>query len=447
MTLLPTEGAVLRAVAGAALLVLGGVLGRPDVAVLGAPLVAAAGWGWLRRPRGAGIRPRLRAPGDSAGPGDPLRAGESVRTGEVAADLELPAAEGVETVRLRVHAPGHRAAEAIVAARRDRSLRLSLDTVRTGRLEVFPLDWAASGPEDAVRSSPRSLPARVVTLLPRTRPLRELPLPFRLQGLTGGHDSRRGGDGGDLRDINLFTPGDRLRRIDWRVTARRAGSSASGGGTRLTELYVRRTFATADATVMLVIDSRDEVGPDVSTWGDLDQPRQDEATSLDIAREAAASLAQHYLERGDRVGMEDLGRFRTPVVPAGGRRHLHRLLQRLVLAQPDGNPARRVRPPHVPSGALVVLFSTFLDDEAATMSVLWRSAGHRVVAVDVLPVADTGALRPMQAVAFEILRLERAERLRELARAGIEVVRWEGDASEPDAAVALAALARTRVRR
>jgi len=298
---------------------------------------------------------------------------------------------------------------------------------------------------DAARSAPRSLPALAVTLLPRTRPLRELPLPFRLQGLTGGHDSRRAGDGGDLRDVNLFTPGDRLRRIDWRVTARRAGSSPSG--TQLTHLYVRRTFATADATVMLAIDSRDEVGPDVATWGDLDQPRQDEATSLDLAREAAASLAQHYLERGDRVGMEDLGRFRTPVVPAGGRRHLHRLLQRLVLAEPEGSPSRRVRPPHVPSGALVVLFSTFLDDEAATMSVLWRSAGHRVLAVDVLPVPDPEALRPMQAVAFEILRLERAERLRELARSGIEVVRWEDGRTEPDAAVALAALARTRVRR
>ena len=441
----PTEGAVLSVVAGATLLVVGGVLGRPDVAVLGAPLVATAGWGWLRRPRGGGTRPRLRAPGEAGLPAD------SLRTGEVAAELDLPAEAGVETVRLRVHAPGHRPAEVIVAARRDRALRLSLDTVRTGRLEVFPVDYAASGPDDVVRFSPRSLPARVVTLLPRTRPLRELPLPFRLQGLTGGHDSRRAGDGGDLRDISLFAPGDRLRRIDWRVTARRAGSSTTGSpsspGAQLTELYVRRTFATADATVMLVIDSRDEVGPDVATWGDLDQPRQDEATSLDIAREAAASLAQHYLERGDGVGMEDLGRFRAPVVPAGGRRHLHRLLQRLVLAQPDGNPSRRVRPPHVPSGALVVLFSTFLDDEAATMSVLWRSTGHRVVAVDVLPLPDTGALRPMQAVAFEILRLERAERLRELARAGIEVVRWEGDGSEPDAAVALAALAHTRVRR
>ena len=433
VTALPTEGAVLRAIAGALLLIFGGVVGRPDVAVLGAPLLAAAGWGWLRRPSAPVPRPRLRA------------ASGVHRTGEVAAELEIAAAPGVETVRLRVGAPGHRPAQVVVASRRDRTLRLAFDTVRTGRLDVFPVDYAASGPEDAARTAPRSVPAIPVTLLPRTRPLRELPLPFRLQGLTGGHDSRRAGDGGDLRDVNLFTPGDRLRRIDWRVTARRAG--ASTGGAALTDLYVRRTFATADATVMLVIDSRDEVGPDVGSWGDLEQPRQDDATSLDIAREAAASLAQHYLERGDRAGMEDLGRSRAPVVPAGGRRHLHRLLQRLVLAVPEGSPARRVRPPHLPSGALVVLFSTFLDDEAATMAVLWRSAGHRVIAVDVLPAADTGALQPMQAVAFEILRLERAERLRGLPRSGVEVVRWESDGPDPEAAIALAALARTRVRR
>ena len=78
----------------------------------------------------------------------------------------------------------------------------------------------------------------------------------------------------------------------------------------------------------------------------------------------------------------------------------------------------------------------------ARIAVLQATGGF-----DVLPAPDTGALRPMQAVAFEILRLERAERLRGLSRAGIEVVRWEADAFEPDAAIALAALSRTRVRR
>src|SRR5699024_620324 len=78
------------------------------------------------------------------------------------------------------------------------------------------------------------------------------------------HTSRRVGDGTAFRDVHLFTPGDRLRRIDWRVSARRSLDVRTG---RLTELYVRRTFATADASVMLVVDSRDAVGPDVATWG------------------------------------------------------------------------------------------------------------------------------------------------------------------------------------
>ncbi|WP_150306503.1 DUF58 domain-containing protein [Planctomonas psychrotolerans] len=463
MTWRLTEAATVGAAAGGVLVVFGTLVGRPDVAVLGVPLVLGVLWGWLRSPAGS-VTAELHRPEQSA------------RVGEVASILELSPAPGVPTIRLRVQAPGHRPAEALVAVDQPRRIRLAISTVRTGRLTVFPVDYVPSGPDEVARGALRSVPPAAVTLLPRLRPLSELPLPFRLQGLTGAHGSRRAGDGGDLHDVNLFTPGDRLRRIDWRVTARRAGQGVGGMPGRLTNLYVRRTFATADATVMLVIDSRDEVGPAVASWGDMTPVRQDEATSLDIAREAAASLARHYLDAGDRVGMDDLGRTRAPVAPAAGRRHLHRLVQRLVLSAPDdGSPARRVRPPHVPSGALVVIFSTFLDDEAARMAAIWRHSGHRVVAVDVLPRADTVDLEPHERIAYEIVRLERVDRLRELERGAVEVVRWEPDArsggarhgvdrphaasdgtsahgdghrgGRADAAVTLAAFARSRARR
>ena len=441
MTWRPSEAATVTGAASAILLVLGTLAGRPDVAALAVPVLLGVLIAWGYRPSGSAAA-RVQRPE------------QSVRAGEVSAYLELTADPRITTARVRVHAPGHRPTEALVAADRTRRIRLSIDTVRTGRLSVFPVDYLATGADEVARSDPRTVPPVAVTLLPRIRPLRELPLPFRLQGLTGGHGSRRAGDGGDLHDVNIFTPGDRLRRIDWRVTARRAGQGVAVRPGRLTELYVRRTFATADATVMLVIDSRDDVGPNVATWGDLAPARQDEATSLDIAREAAASLARHYLDQGDRVGMEDLGRHRAPVSPASGRRHLHRLVQRLVLAEPEGNPSRRVRPPHVPSGALIVVFSTFLDDEAARMAGIWRHSGHRVLAVDVLPVAFSDDLEPHQRIAYEIVRLERVDRLRELERAAVEVVRWEGGdtgqagrSGGSDAVVALAALARTRTRR
>ena len=44
-----------------------------------------------------------------------------------------------------------------------------------------------------------------------------------------------GGDGGDFRDIHPFTAGNRLRRIDWKATAREGrtpATSTSGGRQR-----------------------------------------------------------------------------------------------------------------------------------------------------------------------------------------------------------------------
>ena len=143
----------------------------------------------------------------------------------------------------------------------------------------------------------------------------------------------------------------------------------------ITTLYVRRTFATADATMMLVVDSRDEVGPRVATWNDSSALGEREASSLDIARVAAASTARHYLDAGDRVGLEDLGRLRRPVPPAGGRRQLDRLVRRLALAQPVGEPTERKRVPRLPSGALIIVFSTLLDDDPARLAATGAARG------------------------------------------------------------------------
>ena len=58
-------------------------------------------------------------------------------------------------------------------------------------------------------------------------------------------------DGG-VQALQIDNVLDRLRRIDWKATARR-GQNAG-------DLYVRRTAALADATVLIVLDSRDDVG-------------------------------------------------------------------------------------------------------------------------------------------------------------------------------------------
>lgn len=418
-----TVAATTSVAVGLLLVAVGLVFGRPDVACVGAPLVLSAVWNMA-----------VRAPErEYASMGAAIFEPDA---GRIAATITIAGVPTSGALLLRVGASGYRDARALAAVGRSgRTIGVSVDTARTGPHEVFRVDRALTMPGGALTTAVVTDNAQRLLVLPGTRVLRELPLPHRLQGLTGAHPSRRPGDGGDLRDISLFAPGDRLRRIDWRVTARRAGQQ----GGQLIDLYVRRDFATADATVILVVDSRDEVGPDVSTWSAWRQLRPDQATSLDIAREAAASLARRYLAAGDRVGLDDLGKQSRPVAPAGGASQLRRLTHRLAVLAPDARPRPYLRAPQVPSGSLVAVFSTFLDDEAARLAQQWRRAGHRVLAVDVLPDLLLRGLTPELLTAFRIVQLERVDRMQTLRRAGVEVCRWG-----PDAGIGLAALARVR---
>lgn len=416
-------------VLGVGVLVAGALGGRPDVAALGvAPLLTAV-WGWARRPRGP-LEVEVRAPR------------QLTASAELRAPALLRAPQGAVVARLRASSPGTEPEERLVRLVPGgvREVTLATTSVRTGENQLFRLDAVGLGSAHLTTCDVITVGPASVLVLPGQRPLDQLPLPPRLQGLVGPHAARRIGDGEELHDVNLFTAGDRLRRIDWRTSARRGVQDG-----RLQDLYVRRTQSTAEATVVLVIDSRDDVGPDVATWAGGREVLTSDVTSLDIAREAAASLARAYLGQGDRVGLEDLGLRRRPVRPGGGRRHLERVVRRLALSAPEGTPRPRVRAPQVPSGALVVVLSTFLDDEAATMALAWRHAGHRVVAVDVLPPVRGAEMSVRLLMAYRMVSIQREDRLTTLRRGGVEVVRWAEDGPPPAGGRAeLVALARRR---
>src|SRR5690606_40374736 len=113
------------------------------------------------------------------------------------------------------------------------------------------------------------------------------------------------------------------------------------------------------------------------------------------------------------------GRRQRPLPPAGGRRHAERIVRRLALASPESFVHGRVRPPVLPSGALVVLLSTFLDDEAMSLALTWRHTGHRVVAVDVLPPVRGAQLTARQLMAYRMVQIQRADRLTVMRRGGV----------------------------
>ncbi|WNB85811.1 DUF58 domain-containing protein [Cellulomonas sp. ATA003] len=406
--------------AGVLLVVVGLLTGRPDVALLGvlAALVAARGRGEVPVDVTAQVE---HVPEPGAAPGT-LRGA-----------LRLAAPAGTDAVRVRVHRPGHRAVDALVAVDREREIAVRAASVRTGRLPLLGVQAQALASGGDRTAPTLTVPPRDVVVLPRGRDLGGLPLPPRLRGSTGQHRSRRPGDGGDLRDVHPLGPGDAPRRVDWRVTARRSPG--------LEQLYVRRTLALAEATATLVVDSRDDLGPDPATWSGERPVRPDDSTSLDLARQAATSVAEGHLVLGDRVGMEDLGVRRRALRVGTGRRQLNRLMHGLALLRPEGRPAARLRPPQVPAGSLVYLFSTFLDDEPVQLARTWQGTGHRVVAVDVLPPPRPTADVRLR-LALRMVLLDRTDRLAAVRGAGIDVVRWADD----DAATHLDEIARRSLR-
>ncbi|RIQ17204.1 DUF58 domain-containing protein, partial [Jiangella rhizosphaerae] len=286
-----------------------------------------------------------------------------------------------------------------------------------------------AGPVAGAPYTAQVLPAVTAALPPG-------PLPPRPAGMVGAHRTRRPGDGTELHDVSPFQPGDRLRRIDWRVTARQAGPRET--------LYTRHTLVDADADVVCCLDNRYDLPADVAAWLELgDHETRPGRTSIDVAVDTVASLAAAYIEHGDRVGVLDLARPLDPVHLGSGRRHLLRLRTHLARhtrrpGSGDAQPAPR-HAPRLPPGAIVVVTSVFLDDAPGALAVTWRRRGHPVLAVDVLPaplVLDAADVATT--LAARLVLAERQERMRTLEAAGVPV-----SAADP-AALALS-LARLRL--
>lgn len=397
--------------AGVALLALGGLAGRPDVLLLGAGPVLAGVWALqFLTPRQAWV--------DVQGDG-------GVEPGVMTQHVQVVAPPGTSALRLRLSRPEHGSFEALVQVSLRRELEVTAASVRTGPLRLARVEHQVIGGWGLHTGPVGTVEPDVLLVFPTARQMPALPLPVRLRGLTGQHESRRPGDGGGLRDVHPFQPGDTQRRVDWKVTARRSPN--------LEQLYVRRTMALGEASVNLVVDSRDDVGPDPLTWSGYWPIRPDDATSLDLARQAAATVAQGYLTVGDRVSVADLGVRRRTLRPGTGRRQLDRVLHQLSLLRPEGDPPPRVRPPQLAPGSLIYLFSTFLDPQAAELARGWRRIGHRVIAVDVMPRLRTGGLDARQWLALRVVRLEREDRLADLAAAGIELIGWADEGSATSA--------------
>jgi len=377
--------------------------GRPDLLVLATPFLVHAVAVLARRPARS-PRPQTWL-GHAA-----VREGEGTTVSvavEDAGDVEhvVLALEPEPWVAFRPPSGVHGVAAVPVRPRVE--LDLPMASLRWGRRTVGGV-VGATGPWAGRQWGPHPLSPLALTTLPAPGVYDgRAPVPHPI-GLVGTHPARRPGDGTELASIRPFTPGDRLRRVQWRVSLR-TGS-----------LHVTSTVAEEDSGILLLVDSGVEVGVSGGTTG--------QASSLDVAVRAAGALTEHYLHRGDRVGLRVLGAAARGVVPlGGGRRHLRRVLETLARVVPgerhDSDP-RRFR---VPPGTIVVVLSPMLSDQVVAATRTLAQRGLDLVVVDTMPTdLDAIADSPRDRIAWRMRLLEREALLDRVRRTGVPVARWAG---------------------
>lgn len=407
---------------GAALIAgVGLALSRADVVAIGLPLALATAWALVRRPDDGEMTVTLSAR-SGGGPEAPEARG-SIDVAAPADWVQLAIDQGERRTGSADVRPG-------VAAVTSTS-RLQ----HSGPSEILGVTARCVALDGAWITDVSPMTRLTWNTPPRARRLSRIPVGPRLTGLHGSHEGSKPGQGGDFRDIHPFAPGDALRRVDWRATARSARQPG--------DLMVRRSNALSDSAVVLAIDTAEDLGAVVASWGSGD-PERSGVTSLDLAREAALSIADAAIGTGDRVEFHALSVDGRSIPAGGGVRHLARIRAAIAATGASGDQSRYRRTPVVTRGSIVFVISAFFDGAAAELATRWRAAGHAVIAVDVLPELQQDRLGPAQRVAMRTLLAERTDILAELSHAGIDVVAWTAD--DPDAEMRLAVLRQQRTR-
>ncbi|HLT11895.1 MAG TPA: DUF58 domain-containing protein [Micromonosporaceae bacterium] len=394
------------------LVLFGVVLGRPDLVLMAVPFALGAAWALRRRPD--------EVPGvELVLPGEPAAEGATVQiplrlsnTSSAAYDVVVTRLSHSPWLRIQhgdrpygIGLPAGEAAEVVLAG----------PALRWGVHGVGPAEAYAVACDGLLLSTLVETGGADVRVHPVPEPFRAQETMPRSAMLVGVHRSRRTGEGGELAGVRPYGPGDRLRRVDWRVTLR----------TR--ELHVAQTLSDRDAAVVVLLDVLHEAGRSQGIHGS--------ASVLDRTVRSAAAIAEHYLRQGDRVALVEYSGSPRYLRAASGRRQLQAVLEWLLhvraRVRASETPAFGIDPHLIPSSALVVVLTPLLAPQSAEMVATLSRAGRVVVAVDTLGnLADLSVDETQWTVlARRLWQLDRANTIGQLREAGVPVTPWVGPGS------------------
>ena len=303
-----------------------------------------------------------------------------------------------------------RAAEAIVGGRA--TLHCSLSALAWGSHDLGRVQIEVTEPYGLFRwTGFVSHPARV-RVHPTPTDLQNLLAPWLVRRVTGAHRSPAVDRGVEYADIREFGPGDSLRDINWRASARSQ------------QLWVSQRHPDRATDVILLLDSFVESGHDVQKV-------------VGLAIEAALALAESHLAVTDRVGLVGLGGVVRWVAPGSGQIQLQRLTDALLTTGLYENAAERdlemIPPRVVPPRSFLVALTPLLDERFIEALFVLAGRGHDVAVVECdtdAPARDVegGTVEDRNEVSQLAHRLWQAERevvRNRLGDHGISVGSWQ----------------------
>ena len=289
----------------------------------------------------------------------------------------------------------------VVQRTSDRRQTLAAGSERWGRYPVrATVEVVAHG---GLLVGTGTVDAAEVTVFPMTPPQPTALPPTELLDRLGIHLTRHIGRGVEYADIRTYVPGDQLRTVNWPVSARRG------------RLHVTQRLTDRSADVIVLIDG-------------YPQPAGPATVATERIVRGAAQVVQTALRNGDRAGIVALGGRRPRWLGADiGQRQFYRVLDTVLDAGDEFESTTGTLAPRaaIPTGAIVVGFSTLLDTEFALALIDLRRRGHVVVAVDVLQGAPFSAAQ--DPLVDRMWALQRSAMYRDMGTVGVDVVAWRAD--------------------
>jgi uncharacterized protein (DUF58 family) len=396
-----------------------------DVVALALPLIVALGMGLADAPQAPQLRAVRTVTPDRVAQGQPAEVLIRVTNqGAALHNLELvdvlPQGLELQEGRTRLLAALGQGATAELRY----SVRGARGLYAFGELRATARDRLGVFREQALVPAPAQ-----IFVLPNLLRLRQVSIrPRRTRVYAGVIPARQGGPGVEFFGVRGYQPGDRLRQVNARVTARHTE-----------QLFVNEFEQERVADVGLVLDARAKSnvrGPGHSLF--------------EYGVQATAALADTLIAQGNRVGLLVYGNAIEWTFPGYGKVQREKILRSLAAAEPgdrialetlEAIPARLF-----PVRSLLILVSPLLPEDRRALAGL-RARGYQLLVISPDPVAfEQAALGEGREVGLgaRLASVERDLMLRRMRQVGVPIVNWPVET--PFQQVAALALGRVPVR-